>query len=74
MIEDIQYDDESGIIDYVVSPDPNRGSIGMEAQVIEYCRNNMKLQAVKYVKETMNFGLKDAKDYVDELCEKYKIR
>ena len=73
VIEEILYDDESGVIDYMVSPDRQHGLKGMDAQVLEYCRNSMKLQAVKYVKETLNTGLKEAKDYVDDLCEKYKI-
>lgn len=73
VVEEILYDDESGVIDYLVSPDRSRGTKAMDIQVLEYCRTNQKLQAVKFVKETLNIGLKEAKDYVDALWEKHGI-
>jgi hypothetical protein len=74
VVEEIFYDDENGCIDYNVSPDRQRGTKGLDAKVLEFCRNNQKLQAVKYVKEVSDVGLKEAKGFVDGLCAKYGIR
>ena len=74
VIEEIFYDDENGCIDYNVSPDLYRGIKSLDAKVLEFCRNNQKLQAIKYVKEVSDIGLKDAKDYVDDLCVRYGLR
>ncbi len=72
-IEEILYDDDNGCIDYIVAPDYSRGTKGMDSQVIKLYKSGQKLQAVKFVKETMNVGLKEAKDYVDALAAKLRL-
>jgi hypothetical protein len=72
IVEEIFYDDENGVVEYKVST--KNGSLkGLDTKVLEYCRNKQKLQAIKYVKETAGIGLKGAKDFVDNLCKKYRI-
>ena len=74
-VEEILYDDENGCVDYKVSLDryDPKDIKGLEAKVLGLCRDKQKLEAVKYVKEASHVGLKDAKDFVDDLCEKYGI-
>lgn len=74
-IEEIFYDDENGCIDHKVSLDrcDLKNLKGLDARVLDLCRNKRKLEAIKYVKESSNVGLKEAKDFVDDLCAQYGI-
>ncbi len=45
----------------------------LDNQLMEYCLQNRKLEAIKLYKETTGKGLKESKDYVDELCRRHGI-
>lgn len=78
-ITDILYEDGSGIINYFVTPvyddDCEKTLISreLEDKVLTYCRQGQKLWAVKYVKEELGTGLKEAKDIVNKLCKIHGI-
>lgn len=40
----------------------------MRANVHELCANQRRIPAIKLVRETLGLGLKDAKDYTEQLC------
>ena len=75
IITEILYDDESGVVDYsVVQSKQLLDNNTLIEEVLEYCRKKQKLYAVKFVKERLGIGLRESKDYVDDLCKKYKIQ
>lgn len=41
----------------------------LRAKIIELIKQNRKIEAVKVVRETMNWGLAQSKDTVDSLAE-----
>lgn len=46
---------------------------GLEEEVLDLLRKGQKLKAVKLYKDTKGVGLKESKDYVDQLAEAYGI-
>lgn len=38
-----------------------------EEVVVEFLRKGQKIHAIKYIREQGTLGLKDAKDYVDQI-------
>lgn len=41
----------------------------IDAQILKFCKENRKLDAVKFYKELTGAGLAESKDYVDNLAE-----
>ena len=39
----------------------------IDAQILKFCKENRKLDAVKFYKELTGAGLAESKDYVDNL-------
>jgi len=37
----------------------------MDAQCAEYCANQKRIPAIKLVRDTLGYGLREAKEYVD---------
>lgn len=46
----------------------------IEEKVYAYLKDDQKMEAIKWVKNVNNWGLKEAKDYVDSLAEKRKVQ
>ncbi len=46
----------------------------IDQEILSLARKGSKLAAVKYCKESNNWGLKESKDYVDQLCIQHGIQ
>ncbi len=50
----------------------NSSTPALDAQLLSLCKQGKKLEAVKLCKDTTGLGLKESKDYVEDLCERYE--
>lgn len=46
---------------------------GIDEQILMRCRNGKKLQAIKFYKDSTGLGLKQSKDYVEQLATAHGI-
>lgn len=68
-VENISEDLAQKMIEMVkTQPSPETS---VDRRAIDLITEGSKLAAVKYIKEAMGYGLKEAKDYVDNLAEIY---
>lgn len=45
----------------------------LEQKLLELCKQGNKLAAVKEVKDATGMGLKESKDYIDQLCTRHGL-